>query len=143
MSQIISFSADSAFAKDFDSLIERSGYRNRSRFIRDAALFFADIQQRGDLAEMDEKETVEGHLVVYYQHDHGKGQKLLDLRHSDLIEVASYTHSSLKHSHSCVDLLQVKGSAGNIRFVIEGLQNTQHVDKVTFVLAPMRDDGCC
>ena len=143
MSQIISFSADSAFAKDFDSLIERSGYQNRSRFIRDAALFFADIQQRGDLAEMDEKETVEGHLIVYYQHDHGKGQKLLDLRHSELIEVSSYTHSSLKHSHSCVDLLQVKGSAGNIRFVIEGLQNTQYVDKVTFVLAPMRDDGCC
>ena len=143
MSQIISFSADSAFAKDFDNLIERSGYKNRSRFIRDAALFFADIQQRGDLVEMDEAETVEGHLVVYYQHDHGKGQKLLDLRHSDLIEVASYTHSSLKHSHTCVDLLQVKGAAGNVRFVIEGLQNTQHVDKVAFVLAPMRDDGCC
>lgn len=143
MSQIISFSADSSFAKDFDSLIERSGYRNRSRFIRDAALFFAEIQQRGDLAEMDEGETVEGHLVVYYQHDHGKGQKLLDLRHSDLIEVSSYTHSSLKHSHTCVDLLQVKGSAGNIRFVIEDLQNTQHVDKVAFVVAPMRDDGCC
>ena len=143
MSQSISFSADSSFAKDFDSLIERSGYRNRSRFIRDASLFFAEIQQRGDLAEMDEGETVEGHLVVYYQHDHGKGQKLLDLRHSDLIEVSSYTHSSLKHSHTCVDLLQVKGSAGNIRFVIEDLQNTQHVDKVAFVVAPMRDDGCC
>ena len=143
MSQIISFSADSSFAKDFDSLIERSGYRNRSRFIRDASLFFAEIQQRGDLAEMDEGETVEGHLVVYYQHDHGKGQKLLDLRHSDLIEVSSYTHSSLKHSPPCVDLLQVKGSAGNIRFVIEDLQNTQHVDKVAFVVAPMRDDGCC
>ena len=143
MSQIISFSADSSFAKDFDSLIERSGYRNRSRFIRDASLFFAEIKQRGDLAEMDEGETVEGHLVVYYQHDHGKGQKLLDLRHSDLIEVSSYTHSSLKHSHTCVDLLQVKGSAGNIRFVIEDLQNTQHVDKDAFVVAPMRDDGCC
>ena len=143
MSQIISFSADSSFAKDFDSLIERSGYRNRSRFIRDASLFFAEIQQRGDLAEMDEGETVEGHLVVYYQHDHGKGQKLLDLRHSDLIEVSSYTHSRLKHSHTCVDLLQVKGSAGNIRLVIEDLQNTQHVDKVAFVVAPMRDDGCC
>ena len=143
MSQIISFSADSSFAKDFDSLIERSGYRNRSRFIRAASLFFAEIQQRGDLAEMDEGETVEGHLVVYYQHDHGKGQKLLDLRHSDLIEVSSYTHSSLKHSHTCVDLLQVKGSAGNIRFVIEDLQNTQHVDKVAFVVAPMRDEGCC
>ena len=143
MSQIISFSADSSFAKDFDNLIERSGYRNRSRFIRDASLFFAEKQQRGDLMEMEETETVEGHLVVYYQHDHGKGQKLLDLRHSELIEVASYTHSSLKHSHTCVDLLQVKGSAGNIRFVVEDLQNTPNVDKVSFVVAPMREDGCC
>ena len=143
MSQVISFSADREFARDFDDLIEKSGYRNRSRFIRDAALFFADKQRRGDLSEMDEAVTVEGHLVVYYQHDHGKGQKLLDLRHSELIEVSSYTHSSLKHSHTCVDLLQVKGSAGNIRFVIEDLQNTPKVDKVSFVVAPMREDGCC
>ena len=143
MSQIISFSADRDFARDFDDLIERSGYRNRSRFIRDATLFFAEKQQRGDLVEMNEAEIVEGHLVVYYQHDHGKGQKLLDLRHSELIEVSSYNHSSLKHSHTCVDLLQVKGSAGNIRFVIEDLQNTPNVDKVSFVVAPMRDDGCC
>ena len=143
MSQIISFSADRDFARDFDNLIERSGYRNRSRFIRDASLFFAEKQQRGDLMEMEETETVEGHLVVYYQHDHGKGQKLLDLRHSELIEVSSYTHSSLKHSHTCVDLLQVKGSAGNIRFVVEDLQNTPNVDKVSFVVAPMREDGCC
>ncbi len=143
MSQIISFSADSDFAKDFDNLIERSGYKNRSRFIRDASLFFAEKQQRGELMEMDEATTVEGHLVVYYQHDHGKGQKLLDLRHSELVEVSSYSHSSLKHSHSCVDLLQIKGSAGNIRFVIEELQNTSHIDKVSFIVAPMRDDGCC
>ena len=27
---------------------------------------------------MDAELTIEGHLVVYYQHDHGKGQKLLD-----------------------------------------------------------------
>ena len=143
MSQIISFSADSDFAKDFDNLIERSGYKNRSRFIRDASLFFAEKQQRGELMEMDEATAVEGHLVVYYQHDHGKGQKLLDLRHSELVEVSSYSHSSLKHSHSCVDLLQIKGSAGNVRFVIEELQNTSNIDKVSFIVAPMRDDGCC
>ena len=143
MSQIISFSADRDFARDFDNLIERSGYKNRSRFIRDASLFFAEKQQRGDLVEMDEGTIVEGHLVVYYQHDHGKGQKLLDLRHSELVEVSSYSHSSLKHSHSCVDLLQIKGSASNIRFVIEELQNTSQIDKVSFIVAPMRDDGCC
>ena len=141
MSQIISFSADKEFAADFDSLIERSGYKNRSRFIRDAALFFAEMQQRGDLMNMNPDEIVEGHLVVYYQH--GNEQKLLDLRHSDLVEVASYNHSSLKHSHACVDVLQTKGTASNLRLVIEQLQNTPDVDKVSFITAPMREDGCC
>ena len=141
MSQIISFSADKQFAADFDNLIERSGYKNRSRFIRDAALFFAEMQQRGDLMNMNPDEIVEGHLVVYYQH--GNEQKLLDLRHSDLVEVASYNHSSLKHSHACVDVLQTKGKAANLRNVIEQLQNTPNVDKVSFISAPMREDGCC
>tara|TARA_Y100000996_G_scaffold13813_1_gene10741 strand:- start:155 stop:586 length:432 start_codon:yes stop_codon:yes gene_type:complete len=143
MTQIISFSADTDFAKGLDNMISKSGYSNRSRFIRDASLFYAEMQQRGDLENMDEELTIEGHLVVYYQHDHGDSQRLLDLRHSELIEVASYSHSSLKHSHSCVDLLQVKGKAGNIRAVISRLQNTPNVDKVSFIIAPMRDDGCC
>ena len=141
MSQIISFSADREFAADFDNLIERSGYKNRSRFIRDATLFFAEMQQRGDLMNMDPNEIIEGHLVVYYQD--GKDQKLLDLRHSDLVEVASYNHSSLKHSHACVDVIQAKGTASNLRLVIEQLQNTPDVDKVSFITAPMREEGCC
>ena len=141
MSQIISFSADKEFAADFDNLIERSGYKNRSRFIRDAALFFAEMQQRGDLMNMDSNEIIEGHLVVYYEH--GNVQKLLDFRHSDLIEGAAYNHSSLKHSHACVDVLQTKGKAANLRLIIEQLQNTPDVDKVSFISAPMREDGCC
>jgi len=141
MSQIISFSVDKEFAAEFDNLIQKSGYKNRSRFIRDASLFYAEIQQRGDLMNMAGDTIIEGHLVVYYQH--GNEQKLLDLRHSDLIEVASYNHSSLKHSHTCVDVLQAKGKAANIRLIIEQLQNTPDVDKVSFISAPMREDGCC
>ena len=143
MTQIISFSADTDFAKNLDNMISKSGYNNRSRFIRDASLFYAEMQQRGDLENMDAELTIEGHLVVYYQHDHGDSQRLLDLRHSELIEVASYSHSSLKHSHSCVDLLQVKGEAASIRSVISRLKNTPNVDKVSFIIAPMREDGCC
>ncbi len=143
MSQIISFSADKHFAEDFDNLITRSGYKNRSRFIRDASLYFAEIQQKGDLMSMDDEVIAEGHFVVYYQHDHGKNHKLLDLRHSELIEVASYSHSSLKHSHACVDVVQAKGKAVNLRSVIENLQNTPHVDKVEFISAPFRESGCC
>ncbi len=138
VTRVISFSTDNEFADQFDELIKKSGYSNRSRFIRDAALFFSEMQQRGDLVNMDSDEIVEGHLVVYYQHVHGNGQKVLDLRHSKSIEVASYSHSCLTHSHACVDLLQIKGSAGNIRSEIEKLQNSPHIEKVSIVTAPMR-----
>ena len=141
MSQIISFSADKEFSAELDNLIEKSGYQNRSRFLRDAALLFSEIQRRGELNDMEANEIIEGHLIIYYQH--GIENKLLELRHSNQIEVSSYNHSCLKHSHTCVDVIQGIGTAGNYRQLIEQLKNTAQVDKVSFVSAPMRDHGCC
>tara|TARA_B100001778_G_scaffold322747_1_gene315372 strand:- start:1 stop:429 length:429 start_codon:yes stop_codon:yes gene_type:complete len=142
MSRIISLSVDSEFANDLDNLIEKSGYKNRSRFLRDAALFFAEIQQKGELMNMADNITVEGHLVVYYQH--GVEQKLMVSR-SGKIEVAAYHHSSrLGHScHSSVDVVHVKGSAEHVRNEYMRLQDTHNVDKVSFISAPMRDEDCC
>ncbi|MED5306411.1 MAG: hypothetical protein VX942_03210 [Candidatus Thermoplasmatota archaeon] len=138
----MSFSADKEFATEFDDLIRKSGYKNRSRFIRDAALFFAEIQQKGDLMNMKDEEIVEGHLVVHYQH--GSDQKLMVSR-TDSVEVAAYHHSSrLGHScHLSVDVVHVKGEAIHVRRVYEQLQNTLNVDKVSFISAPMRQEGCC
>ena len=82
MSQIISFSADRDFATDLESLIEKSGYANRSRFLRDAALFFAEMKQRGELMNIDEDAVIEGHLVVHYEH--GSDQKLMVSRTGSL-----------------------------------------------------------
>ena len=142
MTQVMSFSADKEFAAEFDDLIRKSGYKNRSRFIRDAALFFAEIQQKGDLMNMKDEEIVEGHLVVHYQH--GSDQKLMVSR-TDSVEVAAYHHSSrLGHScHLSVDVVHVKGEAIHVRRVYEQLQNTLNVDKVSFISAPMRQEGCC
>ena len=142
MSQIISFSADRDFAAIFDDLIQQSGYKNRSRFLRDAALYFAEVQQKGDLMDIDDGEVVEGHLVVHYQH--GSDQKLMVTR-TDSVEVAAYHHSSrLGHScHLCVDVIHVKGEALHVRGVFEQLKNTRNVEKVVFVSAPMRQEECC
>ena len=141
MSQIISFSADDLFADGLETMIEKSGYQNRSRFLRDAAVLFAELKQRGELENMADDEVVEGHIIVYYQHN--VERKLIDLRHSDLLDVSTYNHSCLKHSHSCVDIMQAIGPAKAYRHVIEELQNTPSVDKVTFISAPMREHGCC
>lgn len=142
MSQIISFSADKEFSTGLENLIEKSGYANRSRFLRDAALFFADIKQRGELMNIDKGIVIEGHLVIYYEH--GTDQKLMVSR-TGSIEVAAYHHSSrLGHScHSCVDVIHVKGTAGDVRKVYSKLQNTPNVDKVSFIIAPLKQEECC
>ena len=143
MSQIITFSADKSFANDLDNIIQKSGYQNRSRFIRDASLFYSEIQQRGELNNMKDEEIVEGHLVIYYQHQHGVENKLMDIRHSHELEISSYNHSCLKHSHTCVDIIQGKGTASDFRKIVEQLQNTPNVNKISFISAPMRQEGCC
>ena len=138
MSQIITFSADKSFANDFDNLIEKSGYQNRSRFIRDASLFFSEIQQRGELNNMKDEEVLEGHLIVHYQHHDSVETKLMDIRHSHQIEISSSNHSCLRHSHTCVDIIQGIGSAINFRKVIEQLQNTPNAVSYTHLTLPTK-----
>ena len=142
MSRIFSFSADREFAESFETLIEKSGYTNRSRFRRDASMYFAEIQQRGDLMNMDDDQVVEGHIIVHYQE---RTEQRLMVSRTDSIEVAAYHHSSrLGHScHSCVDVVHVKGTAAHVRSVYGQLQNTPNVDKVSFTSAPMKEEGCC
>ena len=87
MSRVISFSGDKEFAHRLDSIIEDSGYKNRSMFLRDASLHFADVNRGGDLSTMDTDSVTEGVLVIFYQH--GVESKILDIRHSHSIEVSS------------------------------------------------------
>ena len=142
MSQIISFSSDKEFATQLEVLAVKSGYNNRSRFIRDSVLHYADLKQRGELMQMEEDIVLEGHLIVYY--GYGGDHKLMVSR-TESLEVASYYHSTrLGHScNSCVDVVHVKGKASDVRRVYEQLQNTNNVDKVSFESAPMSQDDCC
>ena len=142
MSQIISISVDKEFAQSLDNLISKSGYNNRSRFLRDAAINYAEMKQRGELMNIDDRVIIEGHLVVYYQHH--SDQKLMVSR-NEAVEVAAYHHSSrLGHScHSSVDVVHIKGRASDVRSVFERIQNTTNVDKVTFIVAPMKEEDCC
>ena len=141
MSKIISLSVDDDFARDLTGLMEAAGYRNRSRFMRDAAVAFADLKRRGELDKMADDLVIEGHIVIYFQH-HAES-KLVDVRHSDELNITSYNHNCLSHSHTCVDVLHAIGNAEHFRQAIETLQNTPNIDKVTFVSAPVRDEGCC
>ena len=141
MSRVISFSGDKEFASRLDSLIEDSGYRNRSMFLRDASLHFADANRGGDLSMMDPDSVTEGVLVIFYQH--GVESKILDIRHSNSIQVSSYNHNCLTESHTCVDTMQIRGETGPVKEIVERLKNTNDVDRGSFISAPTREAGCC
>ena len=83
---------------------------------------------------------IEGILIVFFQH--GIEQKLHNIRHSGEITVTSYSHTS-QFNNSCVDMMQASGTAGKVRKIMQQLQKTQDVDRVTFIPAPLRDHGCC
>jgi len=140
MSRIISFSGDNEFLDSLDSMIEETGYKNRSMFLRDASMHFAD-SSRGDLSSMGDEMDTEGVLVIFYQH--GVESKILDIRHSHSVEVSSFHHSCLTGSHTCVDTLQINGSASSLREIVSRLRNTKDVDRVSFIPAPVRESGCC
>ncbi len=141
MSRVLSFSTDKEFANLLDHYIGQSGYKNRSLFLRDASIHFAESLQRGELISIDDQVIVEGTVVIYYQH--GVENKLMDLRHSHEIEVFSYHHNCLTASHTCVDTMQVKGKASSFKHMLDFLNNTRDVDKVNFIAAPVRENGCC
>ena len=112
MSKIISFSVDDSFAQSLENLIDASGYQNRSRFLRDAAVAFAEMKRRGELSEMADEEVVEGHLVVYYQHD-AEG-KLLEIRHSNQLRrpptITVALTTATRVSISCTPLAMLQAS---------------------------------
>lgn len=141
MSRVLSFSTDDAFANQLSRLIQDSGYSNRSLFLRDASLHFAEAKQRGSIETMEDEVILEGTMIIYYQH--GIESKLMELRHSHEVEVFSFHHNCLTKSHSCVDTLQLSGTARSLRSAIKRLNDIRDVDKVEFVSAPLRDHGCC
>lgn len=141
MSKIITFSVEEEFAVELEKMVTESGYSNRSKFLRDASLHFAQSHRDDDLNSVDCSETTEGSLIIYYQH--GVESKLTELRHAPTLSVSSYNHNCLARSHTCVDTMQVSGQVKVMRGVVETLNNTQGIDRVVYIAAPQREKGCC
>ena len=140
-STIVSFSSTREFAGELDQLMRDSGYSNRSRFLRDAAIRYAELMKLGDISDMEDVLKVDGTLVVYYQHEAGKD--LERFRHMAGVHIHSYHHSCLRASHTCVDTIQLNGRVGAIRQMTSELKQITDVDRVEFLVSPQRDKGCC
>lgn len=124
MSELIRFgvSLPSDLLEKFDSLSEKKGGWNRSEAIRD--LIRAELV-RNQCEDPDEE--VAGVLsLVYDHHVSGLAQKLTEMQHGDHDTIIAALHVHLDH-HNCLEVLLLKGQAGNIRALADRLISVKGV----------------
>jgi CopG family nickel-responsive transcriptional regulator len=129
MAGIVRFgiSLDRKLLDDFDRLISRKGYGNRSEAIRD---LIRDSLVR-DQWDKGTEEAV-GTVTLVYNHDTRElADKLTDLQHRHFDRIVSTLHVHLDEHH-CLEVLVVRGKAADLRRIADRLIGTRGVKHGTF-----------
>jgi len=123
MSDLIRFgvSIDHGLLDQFDELIARKGYKNRSEAIRDL------IRDHMVEQEWEENtETVGTFTMVYDHHTRDLSDKLTVHQHSHYQEIISSLHVHLDH-HNCLEVVVARGKTKDIKHLAQELIGTKGV----------------
>ena len=117
----LSISIETSLEEKLERLVERSGYGNRSEFIRDLI--------RDRLVEKEwqgDGEAVGTITLVYDHHARGVAEKLTDLQHDQHDVVMAATHVHLDHN-LCVEVIICRGQPPDIRAMAGRLRQQKGV----------------
>jgi CopG family transcriptional regulator, nickel-responsive regulator len=129
MSRVTRFgvSLDDNLLAQFDRVIARKGYTNRSEAIRD--LIRANLVR--EQWEAGTEEAV-GTVTLVYSHDvHELADKLTDLQHAHYRTIVSTLHVHLD-PHNCLEVLVLRGKASDLKGIADRLIGTRGVKHGTF-----------
>jgi len=109
--------------KDFDEIISRMGYKNRSKAVQDAVRMF--VSERKWLHE--ERGTQAGVLTLLYDHEvRGLEDALTHVQHHYAHIICSTMHIHLSE-RECLETIAVKGEAAEIRKLSDELSSKRGV----------------
>ena len=113
---------DSALLKQFDRLIARRGYTNRSEAFRDLIR-----EQLIEEAAQEPDTFVVGTVTLVYDH-HVRllGERLTEIQHQAFHNVLSTLHVHLDHDH-CLEVLVLRGKSSAVRKMADALISTKGV----------------
>jgi CopG family nickel-responsive transcriptional regulator len=112
----IGISLDKKLLADFDKLITKKGYENRSEAIRDLIR-----EQLSSEALTNPKTHAVAVVVLVYDHHAAElMKKLTNLQHSHLFQTISSLHIHLDE-HNCLEIITLKGHSGEINSTAENL----------------------
>ncbi|MDO8955629.1 MAG: nickel-responsive transcriptional regulator NikR [Deltaproteobacteria bacterium] len=115
-------SIEESLLKNFDRLISRKGYQNRSEALRD--LIRESLVQ--EEWEEGKKETVGTIAIVYSHHTRELSRTLTEMQHRYYQSILSTLHIHLDE-HNCLEVLVVKGRGEDIKKISERLIGTKGV----------------
>ena len=121
-------SLDEDLLKEFDRLIARRGYANRSEAIR-------DLIREALLSEaVDANKPVVGTLTLVYDHHvPGLSEKLTAAQHAAGTAVLTATHVHLDH-HYCLEVIIMKGRSKALRELADRMLALKGVELGKLVL---------
>src|SRR5215475_13111820 len=118
----IGVAIDSDLLDQFDQLIAKRGYTNRSEAFRD--LIRDELVEK--TWEHPESNVVGTVTLVYDHHVRMLNEKLTDLQHSHFHNVLSTMHVHLDHDN-CLEVLVVRGKAAAVKKIAYALISTKGV----------------
>ena len=118
----IGVAIDSDLLDQFDQLIAKRGYTNRSEAFRD--LIRDELVQKS--WESPESNVVGTVTLVYDHHVRMLNEKLTDMQHEHHRSILSTLHVHLDHDN-CLEVLVVKGRVSIVKKIADALISTKGV----------------
>lgn len=117
----LSVSIEKPLYDRLEKLVQRSGYTNRSEFVRDM------IREKLVDVEWSADRRVVGTLTLIYDH-HRRGltARLTDLQHDHHTGVLATTHVHLTHD-LCAEMILIKGRASHVRNLADRVRQLKGV----------------
>ena len=120
---------EEALLRDFDDVIRKKGYTNRSEAFRDL------VRESLVKAEWSSNREVAGVIsMVYDHHQRELVTKLLDIQHGSHGVILATQHIHLDH-HNCLEVIVTKGRAQVIERLAEKLKAARGVKHVNVNMA--------
>ncbi len=120
-------SLDGDLLSQFDRMIQRKGYTNRSEAIRDY-IREGLVREQWDVGTAD----AVGTLTLVYNHEvRDLADKLTDLQHAHYHAIVSTLHVHLD-PHHCLEVLVLRGKAAELKSIADRLIGTRGVKHGTF-----------
>ena len=126
MGEIVRFgmSIDDRLLEQFDRIIGRKGYANRSEAIRDLIRSLI-VEEKG---ETGEEETVGTVTLIYNHHVRDLSERLTEQQHANHNRIISTLHVHLD-PHNCLEVLVVRGTAREVKQIADeliGVKGVKH-----------------